>query len=293
MTKHIPVLLDRVLETLGDIRGKTVVDGTFGAGGYSRAFLAAGANVIAFDRDPNVAADADKIKREYGDRFNFIQAPFSNLKNIADYGLRITDYHAVVFDFGVSSMQIDTAERGFSFRFDGPLDMRMDQSSESARELIGNLSADELSQILRDYGDVRKAKILANAMKKALPKTTFELKSLIHNPKDVAPVFQALRIAVNDELGEMRRALDGVREMLSPGGMCLCVTFHSLEDRLVKSAFRDWTTAPGDPRLPLVASAGFRLLKTFTPSDAELAGNPRARSAHLRGVIKESVKSNQ
>ncbi|MDR0727146.1 MAG: 16S rRNA (cytosine(1402)-N(4))-methyltransferase, partial [Rickettsiales bacterium] len=116
----------------------------------------------------------------------------------------------------------------------------------------------------------------------------FELKDLIHNPKDIAPVFQALRIAVNDELGEIERAMNSVPDMLVQGGMCICVTFHSLEDRLIKKTFRDWTTSPGDPRLPVVKAAPFKLLKTFTPSEAELQENPRARSAHMRGVQKVS-----
>lgn len=281
MMKHIPVLLDSVLETLGDIRGKTIVDGTFGAGGYSRAFLKAGANVIAFDRDPNVMTDANKLGAEYPDTFKFVLAPFSKIPEVL-----CINPDAIVFDFGISSMQIDQAERGFSFRFDGPLDMRMESEGMTAAELIEKSSATELSDILRKFGDVKKANILANAMKKSLPRTTFELKDLIHNPKDVAPVFQALRIAVNDELGEIERALNAVPEMLNKDGMCVCVTFHSLEDRLVKSVFRDWTTAVGDPRLPVLEPAGFKLLKTFTPSDAELNENPRARSAHLRAVIK-------
>lgn len=280
MTKHIPVLLGAVMDTLGDVRGRTIIDATFGAGGYTRAFLGAGANVVAFDRDPNVAADAAACATEFGDRFTFVPRPFSAMAELDG------KYDAIVFDLGISSMQIDVAARGFSFRGDGPLDMRMSGGGVSAADLIKNTSVDDLAQILREYGDVKKAMPIARAIKDALPQTTFELKDLIFNPKDIAPVFQALRIAVNDELGEVRRALAAVPDLLVDGGMCVCVTFHSLEDRLVKGIFRDWTTVPGDPRLPTVVAAPFRMCGVRTPDADELARNPRARSAHMRGVIK-------
>ena len=278
--KHIPVLLNAVLDALGDIRGQTVVDCTFGAGGYTRAFLERGANVIAFDRDPNVVDDANAIKQEYGDRFQFMPMAFSNLDRLD------TVVDAIVFDLGISSMQIDIPERGFSFRADAPLDMRMSSDGETAAELINRLSVAALADVLRNYGDVKKAGILARAIKDALPKTTFELRDLIHDPKDVAPVFQALRIAVNDEMGEVERALAVVPEKLKVGGKCLCVTFHSLEDRIVKNTFKQWTVAPGDPRMPVVVAAPFVLVKPQVPTEMELEHNPRARSAHMRGVIK-------
>ncbi len=278
--KHIPVLLDSVLNALGNIAGKTVVDCTFGAGGYSRAFLNAGAKVIAFDRDPNVVADANAMVAEFGDRFKFIPQTFSH---ISELGCRID---AIVFDLGISSMQIDVASRGFSFRADAPLDMRMSETGMTAAELIENTSVSDLAEILRMYGDVKKAGILARAIKDARPQTTFALRDLIHNPRDVAPVFQALRIAVNDEMGELERALDAVPNLLRSGGKCICVTFHSLEDRIVKNTFRKWTTALGDPRMPVLAPALFELIKATTPSDVELENNSRARSAHMRGVIK-------
>ena len=278
--KHIPVLLDAVLDGLGNIRGKTVVDCTFGAGGYSRAFLARGANVIAFDRDPNVVADANALVDEFPGRFEFVAAPFSK---IADLDKTVD---AIVFDLGISSMQIDVAARGFSFRMDAPLDMRMAQSGMTAQDLIKEKSVAELAEILRIYGDVKKANILARAMKEASPQTTFELRDLIHNPKDVAPVFQALRIVVNDEMGEVERALAVVPGLLAEGGKCICVTFHSLEDRIVKNTFRAWTTPRGDPRMPVVEDAPFKLIKPVVPSQDELANNPRARSAHMRGVVK-------
>ncbi len=280
MTKHIPLLLHDVMAALGDLRGRRIIDAKFGAGGYTRAFLEAGAAVTAFDRDPNVTDDAAQIAAEYGERFNFIPRPFSAMAELND------TYDAVVFDLGISSMQIDIPGRGFSFRADGPLDMRMSANGLSAADLIEQADVSTLADILRDYGDIKKAAVLARAIKAALPKTTMQLRDLIHVPRDVAPVFQALRIAVNDEMGEVRRALDAVPGLLVPGGKCICVTFHSLEDRIVKNTFRAWTTAPGDPRMPAVAAAPFSMIAPKTPAAAELENNPRARSAHMRGVIK-------
>ena len=280
--KHIPVLLNDVLNTLGDISGRTIVDCTFGAGGYSRAFLEHGAKVIAFDRDTNVIADADKLKQEYGDRFRFINAPFSEIKQ-----LKSDDFDDVVFDLGISSMQIDNAERGFSFRFDAPLDMRMDPRTEiTAYDLINNVSVEDLADILYEYGDIKKSYKLANLLKEKQPKTTFELRDLIKVPGDVAPVFQSLRIAVNDEMGQIKDALNSVNMLLKSGGRCVCVTFHSLEDRIVKNTFRKWTDIAGDPRLPTINVPLYKLLKTKTPSEQEIELNSRARSAHMRGVEK-------
>lgn len=278
--KHIPVLLGAVMDVLGDVRGLHILDATFGAGGYSRAFLNAGASVVAFDRDPNVRPDADAMCAEFGDRFTFVPKPFSAMSELDE------KFDAIVFDLGISSMQIDIAERGFSFRADAPLDMRMSDVGKTAAELIDELSGADLTRILREYGDVKKAGIIANAIKRALPKTTFALRDLIHNPRDVAPVFQALRIVVNDEMGEIERALGVVPEMLRPHGKCVCVTFHSLEDRIVKNTFRAWTTPAGDPRMPVIDAPKFIALRPQTPTDDELARNPRARSAHLRAVAK-------
>ena len=282
MMKHIPVLLNDVLDTLGDIDGRTIVDCTFGAGGYSRAFLERGAKVIAFDRDINVVTDADTLKQEYGDKFRFINMPFSEIKQ-----LNAGDFDDVVFDLGISSMQIDNGERGFSFRFDAPLDMRMDtRTGITADVLIQNKTVDELADILYEYGDIKKSHKLATILKEKNPKTTFELRDLIKVPGDIAPVFQALRIAVNDEMGQIKSALNSVDNLLVSGGRCLCVTFHSIEDRIVKNTFRKWTDAIGDPRMPVLVEPKYKLLKTKTPSTDELKNNPRARSAHMRGVVK-------
>ena len=274
------MLLDAVMRALGDIHGRVIVDATFGAGGYTRAFLNAGAHVIAFDRDPNVIGDAEKIKSEFGAQFEFVPRPFSHIADLSG------QYDAIVFDLGISSMQIDVASRGFSFRGDGPLDMRMSSDGMTAAELIQNSSVDMLARILRDYGDIKSAVALARKIKDGAPKTTFELKDLINKPRDIAPVFQALRIAVNDEMGELVRALDAVPARLVVGGKCICVTFHSIEDRIVKNTFRTWTTPPGDPRMPVVAPSQFVGMRAAIPGDAEIEQNPRARSAHMRGVIK-------
>jgi len=280
--KHIPVLLTAVQKTLGDIHGRTIVDCTFGAGGYTRAFLESGANVIAFDRDTSVLNDVKEIQKQYGDRFKFINAPFSEISQ-----LKNTDFDDVVFDLGISSMQIDNGARGFSFRFDAPLDMRMDTRTDiTAADLIKKLSDNELADILYEYGDIKKSHMMAKILKKELPQTTFQLRDLIKNPNDVAPIFQSLRIAVNDEMGQIKSALSNVHNLLRSGGRCVCVTFHSIEDRIVKNTFRKWTDVAGDPRLPTVNVAEYKPLCTIVPSDEELAKNPRARSAHMRGVIK-------
>ncbi len=280
--KHIPVLLNAVKDTLGDIHGRTIVDCTFGAGGYTREFLESGANVIAFDRDVNVVPDAKEIQKQYGDRFRFINAPFSEINQLDQ-----NDFDDVVFDLGISSMQIDNGARGFSFRFDAPLDMRMDTRTKlTAADLIKKLSDSELADILYEYGDIKKSYMMAKILKKELPETTFQLRDLIKNPNDVAPIFQALRIAVNDEMGQIKSALSNVHNLLRPGGRCICVTFHSIEDRIVKNTFRKWTEVGGDPRLPTVKVAEYKPLRTMVPSNEELVKNPRARSAHMRGVIK-------
>lgn len=278
--KHIPVLLSSVLKALGDINDKTIIDCTFGAGGYSRAFLARGAKVIAFDRDPNVIPDAEKLMDQYGEKFQFFHQPFSTISQLD------STVDAVVFDLGISSMQIDVAMRGFSFRFDAPLDMRMGEHGITAAEYIVNTDMAEISRILREYGDIKMSGLLARVIKDALPQTTFQLRDLIKDQREWAPVFQAFRIAVNDEIGELERALAAVPRLLNDGGKCLCVTFQSLEDRIVKSIFRDWSTPPGDPHLPTIVEAPFELMKVVEPSDSEIALNARSRSAHMRGVIK-------
>ena len=280
--KHIPVLLNDVMNALGNIRGRTIVDCTFGAGGYSRAFLESGAKVIAFDRDTNVVTDAKELEQKYGNQFRFINAPFSEISTLTP-----DEFDDIVFDLGISSMQIDNGKRGFSFRFDAPLDMRMDTRTDiTAADLIKTLSESELADILYEYGDVKKSHMFAKVLKQNLPTTTFQLRDLIKNPNDIAPVFQALRIAVNDEMGQIKSALETVHGLLRGGGKCICVTFHSTEDRIVKNTFRKWCEPVGDPRLPVVDTPEYKNIRTVTPSEKELEYNPRARSAHMRGVEK-------
>ena len=282
MEKHIPVLLDSVMNVLGDIRNRTIVDCTFGAGGYSRAFLEHGAKVIAFDRDVNVVLDAERLKQEYGDRFRFINSSFDHISE-----LQPDEFDDVVFDLGISSMQIDNGERGFSFRFDAPLDMRMDTRTKiTAADLIKNISESELADILYEYGDIKKSYKFAKILKQALPETTYQLRDLIKNPNDIAPIFQALRIVVNDEMGQIKIALKSVHDLLHSGGKCICVTFHSVEDRIVKNTFREWTTAAGNPCLPNITDTEYKLIRAVVPSAKEILNNPRARSAHMRGVEK-------
>ncbi len=280
MIKHIPVLLDSVMCAVGDLHGARVLDATFGAGGYSRAFLDAGATVVAFDRDPTVVETAKEFSGEFGARFRFIPKKFSSMAELDER------FDVIVFDLGVSSMQIDDAARGFSFRGDAPLDMRMSIDGPTIVDMFDIWTVDDLTKILRDFGDVRPARAIAAAIKEKRPKTTFELKELIHNPRDIAPVFQALRIALNDEMGEITRALHAVPDLLNVGGRCICVTFHSLEDRIVKNTFRDWTTVAGDARMPTTEKPRFELMRAVTPTDDEIKNNPRARSAHMRGVVK-------
>lgn len=280
MTKHIPVLLDSVMRAVGDISGARVLDATFGAGGYSRAFLEAGAIVTAFDRDPTVIETAEKFADEFETRFHFVPKKFSTMAELHEC------FDVIVFDLGISSMQIDDASRGFSFRADAPLDMRMSKDGPTVVDMFNKWTVDDLVKILRDFGDVRPARAIACAIKDKMPKTTFELKELIYNPRDIAPVFQALRIVLNDEMGEIARALDSVPNLLNVGGRCICVTFHSIEDRIVKNTFRDWATVAGDARMPMLEKPKFELIKAMVPTEQEVNQNPRARSAHMRGVVK-------
>ncbi|MDR0319819.1 MAG: 16S rRNA (cytosine(1402)-N(4))-methyltransferase RsmH [Rickettsiales bacterium] len=275
--KHIPVMLGQVLEALGDIKGKTIVDATFGAGGYSEAFLERGATVVAFDRDPTVSEVAG---------VRLIRAPFSEIDKAG------VKPDAIVFDLGVSSMQLDEPERGFSHRLDGPLDMRMSREGESAADFINSASKDMLIKIMQRFGEEPKAKFIAEEIILARPlSTTGQLKAAIergsYDPKSAQRTFQAFRIYVNDELDEIETALGKASVMLKPGGTLAVVSFHSLEDRLVKDFMRSLTEAKGDPRLPAVDTPEFvSVVRGDAASDSEVAANPRARSARLRAIRK-------
>jgi 16S rRNA (cytosine1402-N4)-methyltransferase len=299
---HVPVLLDEVLAALSPLEGKRIVDGTFGAGGYSRALLEAGALVIAIDRDPSVQPFADALTAEFGGRFTFLPGTFSELDTLAaEHG----PIDGVVLDIGVSSMQLDQAERGFSFMREGPLDMRMSGQGESAADLVNTLEAGALANLLYAYGEERKSRRIAQfivAARETAPiETTLELARIIEKaigrkPGDAHPAtrsFQALRIAVNAEFDQLVEALFASERLLSEGGRLAVVTFHSLEDRIVKRFFDPDKGGPAQSRhLPQVqvearrwADAG----KAVKAGVAELERNPRARSAILRAASRSGA----
>lgn len=301
---HIPVLLDEAIHALAITPGSDVVDGTFGAGGYSRAILAAGARVHAFDRDPDAhAAGADLAERS-GGALRFYSACFSEMDRVLA-GAGIDKVDAVVLDIGVSSMQLDQAARGFSFQKDGPLDMRMSQSGESAADFVNTADESELANVIYLYGEEPKSRRIARAIVAARPiETTSRLadvvrKALGHRPgapKDPATrTFQALRIHINRELDELSAGLEAAERILKPGGRLVVVSFHSLEDRIVKQFLRErsGSTASGSRHLPVVQAAmrpSFdKPAKAIRPSAREIADNPRARSSTLRSAIRTSA----
>jgi len=292
---HIPVLLRPVLEYLQVGRG-TFIDGTFGAGGYTRAILSAHpqAKVIAFDRDPTTKTRADEVKKEFGERFTFIQDCFSNMsKHIHEPA------DGLVLDIGVSSMQIDEPERGFSLRFDGPLDMRMSGTGPTAAEIIRSVSEKQLADILFKYGEEKCSRRIAHALKEKMPETTLQMVETIHavmpRPKDgsdsATRSFQALRIFVNDELGELEQALKSSISLLKAQGRLVVVSFHSLEDRIVKDFLNNYSIKSGHVNKYAIAQEEqglFKILtkKPVTADEQELENNPRAHSAKLRAAIR-------
>jgi 16S rRNA (cytosine1402-N4)-methyltransferase len=294
---HVSVLLDEVLDALRLIPGDLVVDGTFGAGGYSRAFLATGARVVAFDRDPSVARFAVDMQ---------------GLTLIADRFSRMTEHladgsvDALALDLGVSSMQLDEADRGFSFMRDGPLDMRMGGEGPNAADLVNDLDEVELARIIFVYGEERDSRRIAKWLVRRRAERPFDrtldLASAVERAvggrkgaktHPATKTFQALRIAVNEELAEVEAGLIAAERLLKPGGRLAVVTFHSLEDRIVKAflAERAGRTPGGSRHAPPVAQtapASFELIsgKAIAPSEAEMAVNPRARSAKLRSAVR-------
>jgi len=297
---HVPVLLAEVLGALQPLAGRRVIDGTFGAGGYSRALLQAGAHVVAIDRDPSVAPHAQALSTEFGDRFTFVPGTFSELDTLAG-----GPADAVVLDIGVSSMQLDQPERGFSFMREGPLDMRMGGDGPSAADLVNELSEAELANLLFAYGEERKSRRIAQAVvaQRALAPlaTTGELARLIEKtigrkPGDAHPAtrsFQALRIAVNAEFEQLVEGLFAAERLLGEGGRLAVVAFHSLEDRIVKRFLDPEKSAPTRSRhLPVgdaVAAPWVSITKSAKAGEAELLANPRARSATLRSATRSAV----
>lgn len=299
---HTPVLLAEVLEALSPHDGGHYIDGTFGGGGYTRAILeAADCRVLGIDRDPDAIARGQALVAAYPGRLTLLQGAFSDMDRLlTQAGVDGTD--GVTLDLGVSSFQFDEPERGFSFRADGPLDMRMAAEGMSAADFLNTAEAKEIADVLLRYGEERQARRIAKAIIQARPLSrTLELAELVadvlgpaalrHPIHPATRTFQALRIHVNDELGELTRALDVATTVLKPQGRLAVVSFHSLEDRIVKQFLTGKgkeTPQPSRhaPELTAAAKPQYRLLgaKPVGPGPAEVAANPRARSAKLRAA---------
>jgi len=295
---HYPVMLPEVLAALNPQDGQVIVDGTFGGGSYSRAILeCANCKVIGLDRDKSAIERGNEIAKNYDGRLSLIQTQFGEIAN-----LELGEIDAVVLDIGVSSYQIDQAERGFSFNKDGPLDMRMGDG-ETAAEVLATRSEAEIAKIFWDYGEEKNSRRIARAIVNDRDEkpfvSTLQLAGLCervygHKKEKIHPatrVFQALRIYVNDELGELERALDGAYKILKPNGRIVIVTFHSLEDRIVKNFFNERAKISQGSRFAPVLEEikpTLELLyrKPVIASDKEISENPRSRSAKLRAVIK-------
>jgi 16S rRNA (cytosine1402-N4)-methyltransferase len=299
--RHAPVLLDEAIAALAPRAEATYVDGTFGAGGYSRALLAAAScRVIAIDRDPAAVALGGELARANPGRFTVVEGRFGDMEALLA-ALGVSAVAGIALDLGVSSPQLDDPERGFSFRADGPLDMRMGREGASAADLVNNLSESALANLIYIYGEERFARRVARAIvaaRREAPLTrTSELARIVRAAVPVTGTidpatrtFQALRMEVNDELGELERALLAAERLLAPGGRLVIVAFQSLEDRKVKDFLRQRSAAAPQgsrhrPSLPARAPS-FRLIarKPIMPGAAEIARNPRARSARLRAA---------
>ncbi len=303
---HIPVLLDEVIAALAPHPGAVIVDATFGAGGYTRRLLDAGAMVHAFDRDPDAIAAGSRWPevQEQPPRLVLHPRRFSEMvAALAEAGVAEVD--GVVMDIGVSSMQLDQPQRGFAFASDGPLDMRMGQDGPSAADFLNTAAEAEIADVLFQYGEERQSRRVARAIVAARPlSTTGQLahvvrKALGHRPgapKDPATrSFQAIRIHINAELEELEVALNAAEQLLKSGGKLVVVSFHSLEDRIVKQFLRDASgaLASASRHMPVMTAPAApvfaQLSKAIRPSEAELARNPRARSATLRAATRTEV----
>jgi len=307
---HAPVLLDEALAALAPINHGVYVDATFGGGGYTRAILgSANCAVYAFDRDPTAIARARDWAPAYAGRLTLVNRPFAEIAEALEE-LGVTEINGVVFDLGVSSMQLDEADRGFSFMRDGPLSMRMDGGKPDAADVVNAADARDLASIFKVYGEEKKAGRIARAIVAARDEepitTTGRLASVISRATPAKPgdrihpatrVFQALRIFVNNELAQLARALVAVEKLLAPAGRLVVVTFHSLEDRIVKRFLTERSGAAAKPsrHAPAAQSvdATFKLLnaKPQTPGDDEVDANPRARSSKLRAAIRTGASA--
>jgi 16S rRNA (cytosine1402-N4)-methyltransferase len=297
---HVPVLLIEVIDALAIVPGERHVDGTFGAGGYSQAMLTKGAQVFAFDRDPDAIAAAPKL-----DGLTLIERRFSEMEE-ALAGADALPVQGVTLDIGVSSMQFDQAERGFSIQADGPLDMRMEQSGPTAADWLNEADEAEIADVIYRYAEERRSRRIARAIVAARPLSrTLELAGVVRKAvgyiagKDKDPavqVFQAIRIHLNRELDELQGGLEAAERVLAPGGRLAVVTFHSLEDRIVKQFLRGrGGAAPsGSRHMPATKTRrpSFEAVgKAVRPSAAEIAANPRARSATLRVAKRTSAEA--
>lgn len=303
---HIPVLLDEVIDALAPAPGERHVDATFGAGGYTRGILARGAQVIAFDRDPDAIDAGGALVEEAAGALVLVPATFSAMaEELAARDLSPVD--GVTMDIGVSSMQLDQSARGFSFQADGPLDMRMSQAGMSAADFLNEADEEAIADVLYRYGEEPKSRRIARAVVAARPlATTAQFAAVVrkalghrpHDKKDPATrAFQAVRIHVNGELDQLERGLEAAERALKPGGRLAVVTFHSLEDRIVKRFLRDRSGgAPGGSRhMPVAAptrAPTFEITsRAVRAGEQELAANPRARSATLRTARRTGAAS--
>ena len=303
---HAPVLSEKVLENLNIRDGFTYVDGTFGAGGHTNMILSsANCNVISIDRDPSVQIFTQKIKNKFPNNFKYVAGNIGRLKFLLkSTGISSVD-GGILFDLGVSSMQIDNADRGFSFKNDGPLDMRMEKIGKSAEEIVNKTDEKTLNDIIYTLGEEKKARKIANAIvsyrKNKSITSTVELANIVrtaigNNPKlkidPATKTFQALRIKVNDELGEIEKALNDAEGLLAPGARLVVICFHSLEDKIVKNFFRTKSGLIPNPHRHSVNiysqsdihRPSFKIItkKVLVANNEELASNSRARSAKLR-----------
>ncbi|MGE4280592.1 MAG: 16S rRNA (cytosine(1402)-N(4))-methyltransferase RsmH [Magnetospirillum sp.] len=302
---HISVLLTEVVTALAPVADDVMVDGTFGAGGYSRAILAAApCRVFGIDRDPSAVVTGNALADEIPGRFTMLEGRYGDMDRLLT-GAGMAQVNGVALDIGVSSMQIDQPERGFSFAKDGPLDMRMEQNGPSAADVVNSASEAELADIIYHLGEERFARRVARAIVEARLDTPFTrtlqlanvIRGAVRKSGDgidpATRTFQALRIHVNDELGELERGLEAAERLLAPGGRLAVVTFHSLEDRVVKNFLKKRSgDMPAPSRHLPTAHVGpastFKLIsrKAIAPTDAETRANPRARSAKLRAALR-------
>jgi 16S rRNA (cytosine1402-N4)-methyltransferase len=301
---HAPVLLREAVEALAPQRGALVVDATFGGGGYSRALLERGARVIAFDRDPDAIARGAALSAQFPNRFTLHQARFSEMLGFVNEALT-----GAVFDLGVSSFQFDEAARGFSFQTDAELDMRMEKEGPSAADAVNRLSEVALADLIYHYGEDDDSRRIARAIVQARAAKpiarTLELAKIVEDSvggrkgartHPATKTFQALRLLVNDELGELARGLSAAEQALAPGGRLVVVSFHSLEDRMVKQFLTARADAQGRgsrhaPDVVPARAPSFALerKRSTAPSDEEVAANPRARSASLRWAARSNA----